>query len=115
MTKNITLSVPDELYTLMKEHPEISWSTIARRGMQAFAKVLAKSDESEEAISSKYGKNVASRFSMSIGENYGENKFQAEAGMLGSNFNAGINFNINVQPTKQQVHQNQTLSKKEVL
>ena len=116
MTKNITLAIPDDIYVLMKEHPEISWSTIARKSIQAFAKVLGKAEESEEEIAKKYGKEVTSRFSMGISENSNENRYPAEAGMLGYGYNAGVNFNINVQPTRQQaVTKPQVPKKKDIL
>ena len=31
--KNITLSVPGEMYEQMKKHPEIKWSEAARKGI----------------------------------------------------------------------------------
>lgn len=37
---NITLSVPEELHTLIKKHSEIKWSEVARRAMWEQAKKL---------------------------------------------------------------------------
>ena len=36
---HITLSVPDEIYTEMKKHPEIKWSEVARQNI--ITKVLS--------------------------------------------------------------------------
>jgi hypothetical protein len=35
---NITLSIPKELQVVVKKHPEIKWSEVARRAMIDFAK-----------------------------------------------------------------------------
>jgi hypothetical protein len=60
MTKNITLTVSDETYALIKQHPEIKWSEIARRGIESFVLVLAKVDETEKKMKKEYGnKNVS--------------------------------------------------------
>ncbi|WP_297190930.1 hypothetical protein [Thermococcus sp.] len=37
---NMTISVPDDLYEIMKKHREIKWSEIARRAMWEYAKKL---------------------------------------------------------------------------
>lgn len=42
----ITLSIPDETYTLMRKHPEINWSEIARRNIVAKTLDLTKSIDS---------------------------------------------------------------------
>ncbi len=34
---NVTLAVPEELRRLMKSHPEIKWSEVARQAMWAYA------------------------------------------------------------------------------
>ncbi|MFA4820465.1 MAG: hypothetical protein WC613_05935 [Candidatus Aenigmatarchaeota archaeon] len=39
---NITLSVSGELEKLVKEHPEIKWTELARKGMLSEAKNLKK-------------------------------------------------------------------------
>jgi metal-responsive CopG/Arc/MetJ family transcriptional regulator len=33
---NITLSLPEELYQKLKDHPEIRWSEIARKAIQHY-------------------------------------------------------------------------------
>ncbi|WP_048146880.1 hypothetical protein [Pyrococcus abyssi] len=42
---NITISVPDELYEIMKKHKEIKWSEVARRAMWEYAKKLELLDK----------------------------------------------------------------------
>jgi len=37
---NMTLSIPSELHSFIKEHKEINWSEIARRAMNAQAKKI---------------------------------------------------------------------------
>lgn len=41
---NVTISVDEELYRLMKEHRQIRWSEVARRAMREYAKKLAVLD-----------------------------------------------------------------------
>ena len=41
---NITLSVPEDVHAIMKEHKEIRWSEIARRAISDYAKKLALLD-----------------------------------------------------------------------
>ncbi len=41
---NITLSVPDDIYLLMKQHGEIKWSEVARRAISDYAKKLSLLD-----------------------------------------------------------------------
>ena len=52
---NVTLAVPEELHKIMKEHPEIKWSEVARQAMWEYARKLellnqiaAKSELSEK-------------------------------------------------------------------
>jgi len=54
---NITLSLPDDIYRIVKEHREIRWSEIARRAIEDYARKLAlldaltgKSELTEEDI-----------------------------------------------------------------
>lgn len=37
---NMTLSIPDDLHSIVKEHAEIKWSEIARRAMWVQAQKL---------------------------------------------------------------------------
>lgn len=40
MLVNVTLAVPEELHTIMKRHPEIKWSEVARQAMWDYARKL---------------------------------------------------------------------------
>ena len=42
---NMTLSIPDDLHSIVKQHTEIKWSEIARRAMWDQARKLALMDE----------------------------------------------------------------------
>ena len=42
---NMTLAVPDELRRIMKSHPEIKWSEVARQAMWEYANKLELMDE----------------------------------------------------------------------
>ena len=101
MGKNITLSIPDSTYALMKDHPEINWSNIAKRGIEAFATVLSKAKNAEDEIKKNYGDDVSARMNFSINDNVNQSKNPMEDGMLGTNYNSGIQFSVSVQPTRQ--------------
>jgi len=68
---NITLSVPQELYEIMKKHKEIKWSEIARKALWEYANklelldaLLSNSELTEEdvmKISAKIKKAVFER------------------------------------------------------
>ena len=42
---NITLSIPDELHKVVKQHPEIKWSEVARQAMFEYAQKIKLVDE----------------------------------------------------------------------
>lgn len=42
---NVTLAVPEELHKIMKKHPEIKWSEVARQAMWEYARKLELLDE----------------------------------------------------------------------
>ena len=42
---NITLSIPEDLYRLIKNHPEIKWSQVARKAILNYAKKLELMDK----------------------------------------------------------------------
>ncbi|MHA1144308.1 MAG: hypothetical protein ACTSRW_06180 [Candidatus Helarchaeota archaeon] len=42
---NITLSIPEEIYNIMKKHKEIRWSEIARQAIEKFTRKLELLDE----------------------------------------------------------------------
>lgn len=61
---NVTLAVPEELRKIMKSHPEIKWSEVARQAMWEYARklelldtVTKKSKLSEKEVS-ELGKKV---------------------------------------------------------
>jgi hypothetical protein len=112
MGKNITLTVPDSVYAVMKSHPEINWSNVSRRAIEAFASMLSKAESAEEEIKKNYGNDVAARLSFGINETSAQSKNPAEDGMLSSYYNFGINFNASVQPTR---HGITASSKKKIL
>jgi predicted translin family RNA/ssDNA-binding protein len=37
---NVTLAVPEELHRIMKSHPEIKWSEVARQSIREYAEKL---------------------------------------------------------------------------
>lgn len=54
---NITLSLPEELYQKLKNHPEIRWSEVARKAIQQYLdelelldKLTAKSQLTEDDV-----------------------------------------------------------------
>ena len=42
---NVTLAVPEELHRIMKRHPEIKWSEVARQAMWEYARKLELLDQ----------------------------------------------------------------------
>ena len=100
MAKNITLAIPDNLYAVIKAHPEINWSNIAKKSIESFAKVVSKSDIAIGSIEKEYGAGIKGRLNLSINENNNESKFPGEDGMLGLGYSSSISFNANVYPTK---------------
>ena len=68
---NMTLAVPEELYTVIKKHREIKWSEVARQAMWIQAKkldlmdnILFKSKLTEEeamAIGREINKGIAKK------------------------------------------------------
>ena len=68
---NMTTSVPDDLYEIMKKHREIKWSEIARRAMWEYAKKLELldrllenselTDEDVSELAKKIKKGIAER------------------------------------------------------
>jgi hypothetical protein len=54
---NMTLSVDEELYEIIKSHPEVKWSAIARKAMKEYAhrlkilnRIAAKSKLTEKDV-----------------------------------------------------------------
>jgi len=47
---NMTLAVPKELHDIMKKHPEIKWTAVARKAMENKAKTLEDDDKEQELL-----------------------------------------------------------------
>jgi len=52
---NVTFAVPEELHKIMRQHPEIKWSEIARKAMWEYARKLELMERitSESRLSGK--------------------------------------------------------------
>lgn len=76
---NVTLAVPEELHKIMKRHPEIKWSEVARQAMWEYARKLELLDEiaSRSKLSEKEAaeigevvkKRIAERYTITEGRN----------------------------------------------
>ena len=76
---NVTLAVPEELHKIMKKHPEIKWSEVARQAMWEYArklelldKIVSRSKLSEKdalEIGEAVKKRVAERYEEAAGRN----------------------------------------------
>ena len=76
---NVTLAVPEELHRIMKRHPEIKWSEVARRAMWDYARKLELLDKivSESTLSERDAleideavkKGIVKRYSRAEGKN----------------------------------------------
>ena len=69
----MTLSIPEELYKIMKKHSEIKWSEVARqaiwiqaRKLELMEKLLAKSELTE-----KDAKNIGKKIKHEIAKKHG--------------------------------------------
>ncbi|MBI2126083.1 MAG: hypothetical protein HYU02_02045 [Thaumarchaeota archaeon] len=71
---NVTLSVPEELHKVMKRHPEIKWSEVARQAIWEYARKLemldriASKSELREKDAIEIGKVVNRRISGRYGK-----------------------------------------------
>jgi hypothetical protein len=61
---NVTLAVPDELHRIMKSHPEIKWSEIARHAMKEYAAHLEIIDDITSK--SKFSEKDALQFGSAV-------------------------------------------------
>ncbi len=57
---NITLAIPDEIFTQMKKYSEIRWSEVVRQTIERYAKRLALLDKLEYEAKMKQLKNEPS-------------------------------------------------------
>ena len=70
---NVTLAVPEELRKIMKAHPEIKWSEVARQAMWAYASKLEMLDEvmKKSKLTEKDTLEVGRRVNASLASRYG--------------------------------------------
>jgi hypothetical protein len=73
---NVTLAVPEELHRIMKRHPEIKWSEVARQAMWEYARKLDLLDEiaGKSRLSAKDVIESGAIIKKGIAEKYGEAK-----------------------------------------
>lgn len=71
---NITLSLPEDIYKIVKEHREIRWSEIARRSIAEYAKKLALLDKlaSESKLTEKDIEEIDEEIKAAILKHYTE-------------------------------------------
>ncbi len=61
---NVTLAVPEDLHKIMKNHPEIKWSEVARQAMWEYARRLellesiARKSHMTEKDAEEIGKSI---------------------------------------------------------
>ncbi len=69
---NVTLAVPEELHKIMKKHPEIKWSEVARQAMWEYARKLELLDEiaGRSKMSDKEATEIGNKVKKRIGEKY---------------------------------------------
>ena len=76
---NVTLAVPEELHRVMKSHPEIKWSEVARQAMWEYARKLevldtvAKKSKLTEKEALEIGKAIKQNLSERYGRAQGRN------------------------------------------
>ena len=73
---NLTLAVPEDLHRIMKSHPEIKWSEVARQAIWEYARkldlmdeVLGKSKLTEaeaRSVGESIKKGIAKRYSKKV-------------------------------------------------
>jgi predicted translin family RNA/ssDNA-binding protein len=71
---NVTLAVPKELHRIMKKHPEIRWSEVARQAMWEYARRLELLDRiaSKSALSEKDALKIGNFVKKGIANRYGK-------------------------------------------
>ncbi|MCJ7608670.1 hypothetical protein MUP00_03250 [Candidatus Bathyarchaeota archaeon] len=71
---NVTLAVPVELHRIMKKHPEIKWSEVARQAMWEYARKLDLLDEiaSRSKLSEKDAVEIGEAVKKRVAERYEE-------------------------------------------
>ncbi len=74
----MTLSVPDDLYVVIKHHNEIKWSVIARNAMWEYARKIQLVDDILEK--SELTEKDAAQIGKLIKKSYGNNTTSSELG-----------------------------------
>ena len=69
---NVTLAVPEELHEIMRRHPEIKWSEIARKAMWEYARKLELMERvaSESRLSEKDVLELDKKVKSEVSEKY---------------------------------------------
>jgi len=69
---NVTFAVPEELHEIMKRHPEIRWSEIARKAMWEYAQKLELMERitSESRLSEKDVLELDKKVKAEVSEKY---------------------------------------------
>jgi len=69
---NVTFAVPEELHEVMRRHPEIKWSEIARKAMWEYARKLELMERvaSESRLSEKDVLELDKKVKAGIGRRY---------------------------------------------
>ena len=72
---SMTLSIPQELHTLIKRHNEIRWSEIARRAMWEYARKLQELDKitQKSKMTEKDAESIGKKVKKSVQAHYREN------------------------------------------
>ena len=69
---NVTLAVPEELHRIMKKHPEIKWSEVARQAIWEYARKLELLNQiaSKSKLSEKEALELGETIKKGIAERY---------------------------------------------
>jgi len=72
---SMTLSIPQDLHTLIKRHNEIRWSEIARRAMWEYARKLQELDKitQKSKMTEKDAESIGKKVKKSVQAHYREN------------------------------------------
>jgi hypothetical protein len=70
---NMTLAVPDELMAVMKKHPDIKWSAVAREALWDKAKVLELMDKltSKSKLTEKDAFEIGRKINEAVARRHG--------------------------------------------
>ena len=73
---NVTLAVPEELHRVMKSHPEIKWSEVARQAMWEYARKLEVLDTvaRKSKLTEKEALEIGKAIKQSLSERYGRDQ-----------------------------------------